>query len=81
MPAYDFLNNDTGEVEEHIMSYTKLDQFKEDNPHLKSIITSGQPVIEAARLGRMKPDQGFRDILTSMKQNKSYTGNKINDWK
>lgn len=29
----------------------------------------------------MKPDQGFRDILTSMKQNKSYTGNKINDWK
>jgi hypothetical protein len=38
-------------------------------------------VIESARLGRMKPDQGFRDLLSSMKQNKSYTGNKINDWK
>ena len=29
MPLYDFLNNETGEVEEHNMSYTKLDQFKD----------------------------------------------------
>jgi hypothetical protein len=35
MPSYDFLNKDTGEVEEHRMSYTVLDQFKLDNPHLE----------------------------------------------
>ena len=29
MPLYDFLNNETGEIEEHNMSYTKLDQFKD----------------------------------------------------
>ena len=81
MPTYDFQNTETGEVTEHFMSYTKLDEFKKDNPHLQQKITAPRPVIDAARLARMKPDQGFRDILSSMKTNKSYTGNKINDWK
>jgi len=35
MPRYDFLNKNTGEVEEHTMSFTVLDKFKEDNPHLE----------------------------------------------
>lgn len=35
MPSYDFLNKDTGEVETHMMSYTKLDEFKQNNPHLE----------------------------------------------
>ena len=38
MPSYDFENKETGEIEEHIMSYTKLDEFKKDNPHLKQVI-------------------------------------------
>ena len=29
------MNKQTGVVEEHIMSYKVLDQFKEDNPHLE----------------------------------------------
>jgi hypothetical protein len=32
---YDFLNKETGEVETHTMSFTKLDEFKEQNPHLE----------------------------------------------
>lgn len=40
MPSYDFENKETGEIEEHMMSYTKLDQFKIDNPHLKQVILS-----------------------------------------
>lgn len=35
MPTYEFMNINTGEVEEHKMSYTVLDQFKVDNPHLE----------------------------------------------
>ena len=34
MPAYEFLNNDTGEVEEHTMRISELDAFKESNPNL-----------------------------------------------
>jgi hypothetical protein len=35
MPSYDFLNKQTGEIETHTMSWVKLDDFKEDNPHLE----------------------------------------------
>ena len=35
MPRYDFMNKETGQVEEHTMSYKDLDQFKVDNPHLE----------------------------------------------
>lgn len=35
MPTYTFVNQTTNEVEEHKMSFTVLDQFKEDNPNLK----------------------------------------------
>ena len=80
MPTYEFQNTDTGEVFEKFMKISEREAYLKDNPNLKQII-SGQTVIESARLGRMKPDQGFRDLLSSMKNNKSYTGNKINDWK
>ena len=35
MPAYEFKNINTGEIETHIMSHTVYDQFKIDNPHLE----------------------------------------------
>ena len=35
MPNYDFRNKETGEIVEHTMSYTKLDQFLLDNPNLE----------------------------------------------
>jgi hypothetical protein len=35
MPTYQFLNKETEEVEEHVMSYTKLDDFKLNNPQLE----------------------------------------------
>lgn len=81
MPTYIFEDNNTGEQFEKFMSISARETYLQDNPHLKTIISSGPTLIDSARLGRMKPDQGFRDLLSSMKQNKSYTGNKINDWK
>jgi len=65
MPLYDFLNNETGEVEEHNMSYTKLDQFKEDNPHLKQVIL-GTPSIVGGHGDRVKPDGGFKEVLNKI---------------
>lgn len=81
MPTYIFEDTNTGEQFEKFMSISARDTYLQDNPHLKTIISSAPGLTDAARLGRMKPDQGFRDLLTDMKNNKSYTGNKINDWK
>jgi len=81
MPTYIFKDKETGEEFEKFMSISARETYLEENPNLQTVISSSTAVIESARLGRMKPDQGFRDLLTSMKNNKSYTGNKINDWK
>jgi|TARA_B110000977_G_scaffold69694_1_gene94671 hypothetical protein len=82
MPNYSFKNKDgTGEVFDKFLKMADREVFLQDNPHIKQVITSGTPMVDSIRMGRQKPDQGFRDILSSMKQNKSYTGNKINDWK
>jgi hypothetical protein len=52
MPSYDFLNKNTNEIEEHRMSYTVLEQFKLDNPHLELHISADNlPVFSDA--GRM----------------------------
>lgn len=82
MPMYSFKNKDgSGEVFDLFMKIADREVYLQDNPQIQQVITSGTPMIDSARLGRAKPDQGFRDLLTSIKQNKSYTGNKINDWK
>ncbi len=81
MPIYSFKNIDTGEEFDKMLKLADREEYLEKNPNIKQIITGSAPLIDSARLGRAKPDQGFRDLLTSMKQNKSYTGNKINDWK
>lgn len=65
MPLYDFLNNETGEIEEHNMSFTKLDQFKEDHPHLKQVIL-GTPGIVGGHGDRVKTDDGFKEVLNKI---------------
>ena len=64
MPTYDFLNTETGVVEEHMMSYTKLDQFKEDNPHLKQQLSA--PKIVGGHGDRVKTDAGFKEVLSKI---------------
>jgi hypothetical protein len=52
MPTYNFRNKETGEISEHRMSYTVLDEFKNNNPELELHISSENlPVFSDA--GRM----------------------------
>ena len=45
MPTYEFRNNKTDEIEEHLLSFSAIDKFKEENPHLKRIWTDTPNVI------------------------------------
>lgn len=38
MPTYEFLNKKTNKIEEHFMSISAYDDFKENNPHLERYI-------------------------------------------
>ena len=52
MPTYDFLNKQTNSIEEHRMSYTVLEEFKQNNPHLQLHLSAENlPVFSDA--GRM----------------------------
>lgn len=68
MPSYDFYNKNTNEIEEHRMSYTVLDEFKETNPHLQQYHSAANlPVMsDGSRLsvpGMGKADSTFEKYV------------------
>jgi len=68
MPIYQYKNEETGEVTDKLMSIADMEQFDIDNPHMKKIIHA--PAIgDAMRLGVRKIDDGFNDILKTVKKN------------
>jgi len=75
------MNKNTGQIEEHRMSYTVLDQFKADNPHLEQYHSAvNLPVMsDGSRLstpGTGKPDSTFEKyVIGRMKE--SIPGNKL----
>ena len=74
MPAYEFKNLETGEIETYIMSHTLYDQFKVDNPHLERYISAANlPVFsDGMRMsvpGVGQPDARFeREIIGRIKE-------------
>jgi hypothetical protein len=78
MPTYSFRDKNTDEVFDKFMKMSEKDQYLSDNPQFESVLT-------AAGVGReltskMKPDQGFRDVLREIKKktNKVWTPSTIN---
>lgn len=45
MPTYEFKNKNTGDIEEYLLSFSEVDKFKQDNPHLERIWTDTPSVI------------------------------------
>lgn len=75
MPTYTFLNSDTGEEFDIVLRIAELDDYKRDHPQL-SLVHRSAPRIHRDS-GKQKPDEGFRDVLKSIKK-ASGRGNNIN---
>lgn len=68
MPTYNFINNDSGEEIEVVMSMHERDQFVIDNPQLTQVIRQAPALCDPVRVGvRSKPDDGFKDVLKGIK--------------
>jgi len=78
MPTYNFLNTDTNEEFEDFMSISALDAFLSENPHIVQLV-AGAPMIHSGR-GLQKPDNGFRDLLKTIKKgnSKGFTRSTVN---
>ena len=66
MPTYTFLNTETNEEFEDFMSISARTEFLEANPHIHQTITS--TVMSISYNDAKKPDEGFRDILRTIKK-------------
>lgn len=75
MPSYNIENTQTGEVTTEIMSWSALQQYLAENPHLKQVI-GAPPTVSGVSAGHNKPDSGFRDILKTIK--KRHPGSTVN---
>jgi hypothetical protein len=67
MPTYDFLNTETGEVEERFMSLSQREQFLKDNPHMQQMIGATATVSGVSITGKI-PD-GFKEVLAKVSEN------------
>lgn len=66
MPTYEFLNKETGVIEEHFMSIASLDAFKEANPHLERTMTKA-PAVTGDHIV-IKKDTGFKEVLQKINE-------------
>ena len=90
MPNYTFLDttitDTTANRFDISMRISELDDYKLKNPHLKQLIVSAPSIGDAHRLGRIKPDEGFSDVLRNVKEHhpcsrqKDGAKNTINTW-
>lgn len=72
MPMYDLLNTDTNEETEVLMKWSELQEFLSENPNMK--LLPAAPAIVSGVAGRMKTDEGFKDVLRNIKkQNRGST--------
>jgi len=83
MPSYSFENTETNEQFDLILSMSERETYLKDNPHVKQIFKRFPGVVDPVRLGRKKPDDGFRDVLRNVKHHHGgsrTTKNTINDF-
>ena len=67
MPSYTFKDKETGETVTKIMSLAERDSYLEENKNLQlCLATPG--FADPHRMGRIKPDDNFRDLLRETKK-------------
>ena len=77
MPTYTFKNNDTGEEFEKFLSMSGRETFLELNTNVSQTI-KGAPATVYETGTNLKVDDGFREVISKMKQ--KYTINNIKDY-
>ena len=63
MPTYDFINKETGEITEEVMSIHDLDKYKEEHPELYRYFGNQVP---KTMYGKPKQSDGFKDVMSKI---------------
>lgn len=76
MPTYNLRNKETGEEFTEFFSISGLEEYLSQNPQIEQAPSGAFAVLDPWRMGLVKPDNTFRDILKNVK--KSHYGSRIN---
>lgn len=68
MPEYKFLNKKTNKEYLLFMKISERDQYLKDNPDVEQLVHGFPGLSDPVKLGRKKPDQGFREVLRKIKK-------------
>jgi len=68
MPTYTFRDTITNVDEDIFIKYSEIESYLTNNPNKIKIITAPS-IISGVESGSNKPDEGFRDILRTIKKN------------
>jgi hypothetical protein len=66
MPTYEFLNKDTGKLEEYVLSISSYDEFKKNNPHLERYIQEAAAFSYSGTGDIRKEDGGFKEVMAKI---------------
>ena len=67
MPSYTFVNEETSEEVNLIMSIAEWEQYRKDNPQMKQKLTNAPSIGDSVRLGLRHHDNNFNDVLKNIK--------------
>jgi hypothetical protein len=70
MPTYTFHNSEADTTEEHYLKISELDEFKNNNPHLKQKL-SVPSIGDSVQLGVTKTPDSFNSLLKHIKKGNS----------
>lgn len=68
MPIYEFMNKESGLIEDHLVKIADVEQFLLDNPLLTKTMTTAPSIGDPVRLGVRKQDGGWREVLTKVSE-------------
>ena len=64
MPTYTFINQATGDIEDHFMAISELDDFVKTNPQLERVLTA--PAIVGSVSIKDKEPQGLKMLCLGL---------------
>lgn len=67
MPTYSILDTETGKDFEVNIKFAEFAEFLQSNPTYKQVFKRFPATGDPVRLGRIKPDDGFRDVLRTVR--------------
>lgn len=68
MPTYDFVNTETGETFEKLLSISAREEYLKENPHIQQIHLGAMSIVSGVSITGKVPD-GFKEVLAKVSEN------------